>query len=109
MSTPWCRLDSVSGWRITAAIDLLGWAALGEPAWGWIGMRSGAVFPIQLGLVALGAAGSIGLVRATPSTDRPGRAGRASAPWVVLVVGLTAIAVWIFLQPMEMRGLIAPG
>lgn len=93
----------------SAAIDLLGWAALGEPAWSWSGMRSGSVFPIQLGLIALGATGSIGLVRATSLADRPGRAGRASAPWVVLVVGLSAIAVWIFLQPMEMRGTIAAG
>jgi len=72
---------------------------LGEPAWRWIGIGPGSVFPIQLGFVLLGAAGSIGLARAT--------AARASAPWIGLIVVLAVVAVWIFVQPMDMRGMTA--
>jgi hypothetical protein len=89
----------------SAAIDLLGWAALGEPAWSWVWMRSGSVQPIQLGFVLLGACGSIGLVRAVSLRDYPSRPGLASAPWVATIVVLTAAALWILNQPMEMRGL----
>ena len=89
----------------SAAIDLLGWAALGEPAWSWVGMRSGSVQPIQLGFVLLGACGSIGLVRAMSLRDYPSRPGLASAPWVATIVVLTGAALWILNQPMEMRGL----
>jgi polyferredoxin len=91
----------------SAAIDLLGRAALGEPAWNWMGMRSGLVFPIQLGFVLLGTAGSLGLVRATSLRDHAARPWPASAPWMVLVMLLAAAAMWILAQPMEMRGMAA--
>jgi hypothetical protein len=93
----------------SAVIDLLGWAALGEPAWSWIGMRSGPVFPIQLGFVLLGAFGSAGLVRATSGHDFPARPNRASVPWLGVVALLTSLALWILAQPMEMRGIAAFG
>ena len=43
----------------SAAIDLLGWPALGDPLWRWAGMRPGAVLPLQLGCILLGTAGSV--------------------------------------------------
>jgi polyferredoxin len=89
----------------SAAVDLLGWPALGEPAWHWSGMRSGAAYPIQLGFVLLGAFGSLGLVRATSLRDYPQRPASASAPWLAAVLVLAAAALWIFSLPMEMRGL----
>jgi hypothetical protein len=92
----------------SAAIDLLGWAPLGEPAWRLVGMRPGTVLPIQLGLVLLGAFGSLGLVRAW-SRDHRSRAGLASLPWMALVAVLTAAALWILAQPMEMRGMTGSG
>jgi polyferredoxin len=88
----------------SAAIDLLGWAALGEPIWQWTGLRSGLVFPIQLGFVLLGAIVSGGLIRGTSARDHPGQPGRASLPWLALVGALAAAALWIFAQPMDMRG-----
>jgi ferredoxin len=91
----------------SAAIDLLGRAVLGEPAWNWMGMRSGLLFPIQIGFVLLGTAGSLGLVRAVSQRDHAARPGRASAPWMVLVGLLALAAVWILAQPMEMRGMAA--
>jgi hypothetical protein len=87
----------------SAAIDLSGHALFGEPAWGWVGMQPGSVFPLQLGVVLLGAAGSAGLVHATSLRDHAAAAGRASVPWLVLVALLTTTAIWILSQPMEMR------
>ena len=87
----------------SAAIDLSGRALFGEPAWGWVGMQPGAVFPLQLGVVLLGAAGSSGLVHATSLRDHPKAPGLASAPWLVVVALLTTTALWILSQPMEMR------
>jgi hypothetical protein len=93
----------------SAAIDLFGRAALGEPLWRWVGMQPGSVFPLQLGVVMLGAAGSLGLVHATSVRDYPTRPAAASAPWTALVVVLAAAAVWIMSQPMAMRGVGAVG
>jgi polyferredoxin len=87
----------------SAAIDLLGSAALGEPAWSWAGMQPGSVYPIQLGFVLLGAAGSIDLARAMSARDYPARPVAASLSWVCLILLLAAIALWILSQPMEMR------
>lgn len=87
-----------------AVLDLVGRALLGEPNWGWIGMRPGAVFPIQVGFVLLGATGSLVLVRAVSERDHAASAARASLPWHALVVVLGVLALWILAQPMEMRG-----
>ena len=89
----------------SAAIDLLGWAALGEPAWQWAGMLPGTVYPLQVGFVILSACGSLGLAHAMSVRDYPERANAASASWLVAIAALAAVALWIFNQPMEMRGL----
>jgi ferredoxin len=88
----------------SAAIDLAGRALAGEPDWGWLGLRPGAVFPAQAGMVLLGMLGSLTLVQRISERDFAERPLRASAPWHVLVVGLAALTLWILLQPMEMRG-----
>ena len=93
----------------SAAVDLFGWAALGEPAWRWAGMQPGFVQPIELGFVVLGTCGSIGLVQAISRRDYPDRSGAASAPWVAAILLLAGAAVWILNQPMEMRGLSGIG
>jgi polyferredoxin len=88
----------------SAAIDLFGWPALGAPLWGWAGMRPGAVLPIQLGFIALGTMGSLAVTHLISMRDRADRPVRATAPWAVLFVVFAAAAIWILLQPMEMRG-----
>ncbi|HEX6129463.1 MAG TPA: FesM [Candidatus Limnocylindria bacterium] len=88
----------------SAAIDLLGWAALGEPRWTLVGMRPGSVFPLQLGAVLLGTIGSISLAWLIAEREHPRSALRAALPWALVVVLLAAVSVWVFLQPMEMRG-----
>jgi polyferredoxin len=88
----------------SAVIDLLGSPVLGEPLWGFTGMQSGAVYPIQLGFVSLGTTGSIGMTYAVSLRDYPDRATKASIPWICVIVLLAVLAMWIFGQPMEMRG-----
>jgi hypothetical protein len=61
------------------------------------------VFPIQLGCVVLGAAGSMAMAQAISERDQPSKPMLASAPWVVVILLLTTAALWILSQPMEMR------
>jgi ferredoxin len=88
----------------SAAVEATGRALLGEPDWRWLGLRPGAVFPFQLGAVILGGLGSAALVHRIAGRDFPSRAGLAAAPWILLVVALTAIGLWIVGLPMDMRG-----
>jgi polyferredoxin len=92
----------------SAAIDAAGVAMLGEPMWGWVGLKSGTVLPLQVGVVLLAAAGSLGLIAATASRELPERPTRAAIPWLVVVALVSVVAIWIFMQPMDMRG-IGPG
>jgi polyferredoxin len=89
----------------SAALDLMGWPALGDPLWQWAGMRPGAVFPIQMGSVLLGTFGSFAVMQAIALRDSPGRSARATIPWMVLVLLLAVAAGWILFQPMDMRGM----
>jgi len=86
------------------ANGLAGFAVLGEPFWRWTGMRPGAVFPIQLGCILLGAMGSLALAYRISERDYPENPGPPTAPWVCVTVALASVAIWILSQPMEMRG-----
>jgi hypothetical protein len=88
----------------SAAIDGFGWPVFGGPFWRWAGMRPGAVFPIQLGLILLGALGSLTLAYQISERDCPERPAVATVPWAIVTITLAAVAVWILWQPMEMRG-----
>jgi hypothetical protein len=88
----------------SAAKDLLGWAALGEPWWTWVGLQPGSVLPLQLGMVVLGMFGSIAVAYAIADREHPGRRSAAALPWALVVVLIAAASMWVFLQPMEMRG-----
>ena len=84
-----------------AAIDLFGWALLGGPDRSWLGagLRPGVAFALQVGAVILGGMGSTSLIQRIALRDYRGHAAAAGVPWVVLTVGLTALAIWIFFQP----------
>ncbi len=84
-----------------AARDLGLW--LGEPQWSRGGLSAAAVKPIELGLLALGLCGSIGVTLAI-SRRHLRRPVRGSLAWIVLHVLLFLAAVWLLDQPMEMRG-----
>jgi len=64
----------------SAVIDLVGWPAWGEPAWTWMGMPPGLVYPIQLGLTLLGASGSAALAYAISAREYPRRTVPAVIP-----------------------------
>jgi len=85
-----------------AAMDLLGAPVLGQPLLRLTGMRPGMVYPIELGLILLGALGSLASAFEISDRDYPGRATVAVIPWALLIAGLTTAALWIMSQPMEM-------
>jgi ferredoxin len=89
----------------SAAVDMVGWPAFGEPQWRWAGLRPGAVFPIQLGFIVLGTIGSLAVAYQISQRDYPDRPGPPTAPWAFVMAGLATVAIWILAQPMEMRGL----
>lgn len=88
-----------------AVLDLTGASWLGWPFWRWTGLRPGSVFPLQAGLVLLGAFGSVAVVQATAERDYGARMWRAAAPWLMLTTLLAMTALWILFQPMQMRGM----
>ncbi len=88
----------------SAALDLFDAPVLGGPFWTWAGLRPGAVYPIEVGFLVLGATGSIATAFGISQREHPQRAERATAPWVVVVLVLTAVCLWVLSQPMEMRG-----
>ena len=85
-----------------AAMDLTGSALLGPPLLRLTGMRPGSVYPIEAGLILLGALGSLASAFQISDRDYPGRAALAVIPWALLIVTLTGVALWIMSQPMEM-------
>ena len=88
-----------------AAIDVFGWTALGAPLWRLTGMRPGAVFPIQVGLILLGTMGSLAAAFQVAERDHPASAVRSVLPWIAVIVCLAAAGLWVLAQPMDMRGL----
>jgi hypothetical protein len=92
-----------------SAVADLGTPFLGEPAWRLGGLRAGAVYPMQLGLLALGLIGSAVVAMRLGRQDAPESPWRAYLPWLVLHAALFASAVWLMAQPMEMRGTFLGG
>ena len=92
-----------------AAIDLLGWPALGAPLWRLTGMRPGSVFPLQVGILMVGTLGSLASAVQIAERDYPSRVFAAVIPWMIAIALLAASAYWILWQPMEMRGLAVLG
>ena len=74
-----------------------------------VGLQPGAVFAIQLGLIALGAMGSVAVARLVAERESPSRPAGAAAPWAVLAIVLGALGVWMLAQPMDMRAMGAFG
>jgi polyferredoxin len=93
----------------SAILDACGQPLLGGPFWNWVGLQPGSVFPIQLGCVVLGAAGSLAMVQAVSRRDQSSRATLASAPWLAIVLLIATTALWILSQPMDMRAVSVLG
>jgi len=93
----------------SAVLDFAGQAWLGGPWWTWVGLQPGAVFPIQLGLLALGSMGSMAVTYLIAERESPSRTLAAATPWLALTLLLFVVAVWMLAQPMEMRAAGALG
>ena len=67
------------------------------------------VHPLELGFLSLGLLGSLLVAHRIAERDYPVRTARAFAPWAGLFLLLTAAALWLLYQPMEMRGAMILG
>jgi hypothetical protein len=86
------------------AVADLGLPFLGTPDWGRGGLHESYVRPIEMGFLALGLFGSLGVAYAIAQREFGRRALRGFLPWAALLLVTFATAVWLLTQPMEMRG-----
>ncbi|HET9569069.1 MAG TPA: hypothetical protein VFP16_11905 [Vicinamibacterales bacterium] len=93
----------------SAVLDLFGWPALGIPLWQLTGMRPGLVFPIEVGVIVMGAGGSLVLAYLISERDYLERRVIATIPWAAVTIAITVAALWITSQPMDMRAVAFPG
>ena len=96
---------------VQSALAEAGWPLLGAPRWGLGGLSPLEVRPLEMGFLGLGLLGSILVAWRLAEREHPGEAPRAfrvAVPWAGLFVLLAASAVWLLVQPMEMRGTFLP-
>jgi hypothetical protein len=89
---------------LQSAAASLGPAFLGEPRWELGGLPQHVVYPIGLGFLVLGLAGSLMVTYRLAEEDCPERPLKVFAPWAGLCILLWLSAIWLMSQPMEMRG-----
>jgi hypothetical protein len=82
---------------------------LGEPRWSLGGLPENVVYPMELGFLGLGLAGSLMVIYRLAEEDSASSPVKAFAPWAVLCVLLWLSAIWLMSQPMEMRGTFLAG
>jgi ferredoxin len=87
----------------------LGVPLLGAPDWSLGGLSKASVYPLEIGFLVLGFLVSLGIAWRLAADDAPERPLRAFVPWGVLLVLLSASAVWLMTQPMEMRATLLSG
>jgi hypothetical protein len=92
-----------------AVLETVGWAALGTPMWQLTGMRPGIVFPLEVGVILIGACGSLALGYLISERDYPKQPVAATIPWALVTVVVATAALWITAQPMDMRAVAFPG
>ncbi len=82
---------------------------LGAPRWDLVGFPVRLVVPLELGFLALGLLGSLLTAWKIAEREAPSRTAAAFLPWGSLCLLLGSAAVWLLLQPMEMRGTFLGG
>lgn len=92
----------------SALIDA-GIPILGAPLWRLTGIPVTIVQPIQLGVLVLALAGSLIWTHALAEEDAPRETWRAFVPWAAVNTLIWCGAVWLVLQPMDMRGTFLAG
>jgi hypothetical protein len=92
-----------------SALAGLGVPFFGEPLWRLTGIPVNIVQPLEVGFLLLGLAGSLIVTHHLAEEDSPGRLRRVFAPWAAVCILLCCAALWLILQPMEMRGTFLTG
>jgi cytochrome c oxidase assembly factor CtaG len=100
-----------SAWPVVQRVaGDLGWTALGSPSWTMPSplLGAGQMLALLVLLLDLGLLLSlyVGWRIARAMAPRPRSALGLVAPWASLAVALYAAGVWVFLQPMPMRGMV---
>jgi hypothetical protein len=86
-----------------SAVASLGWNIMGNPHWTLTGIPVRFVRPLELCFIGLGLAGSLLVAYRLAKDDSPEHPVRIFFPWAVVCFLLCVAAVWLLLQPMEMR------
>jgi hypothetical protein len=94
---------------VQSAVAGLGLPLLGEPRWRLTGISANVVQPLEVGFLVLGLAGSLILTHHLAEEDSPGDSRRAFAPWAAVCILVWCAALWLILQPMDMRGTFLAG
>ena len=92
-----------------AALQSFGWPMLGQPQWQLGGLPESIVFPMEVGFMVLGLAGSLMVAWSIAKELAPRRTWSSFVPWGTLHLLLFVTAVWIMTQPMDMRGTFLGG
>jgi ferredoxin len=92
-----------------AALANLGMHFLGAPLWGWTGLATRFVQPVELGFLLLGFTGSLLVAYHLAEEDSAVHPLRAFLPWAMVCVFVAMASVWLMFQPMEMRAMSMGG
>jgi ferredoxin len=92
-----------------SAMAGVGLSLFGEPRWRLTGIPVSVVQPLQAGFLVLGLAGSLILIHRLAEEDAPRQLRRAFLPWAAVCLVVWSAALWLLLQPMEMRGTFLAG
>jgi len=91
------------------AVASLGRPYLGEPRWTWTGLSLRVVQPLQLGFLLLGLCGSLLVMHRLAQDDGGDHPMRAFLPWAAVCLLIGVAAIWVLLQPMQMRATFMSG
>jgi hypothetical protein len=92
-----------------SAFAELGWNLLGAPLWRLTGLPVGSVQAMGFGFLFLGLLGSLLVSYRLAQQDAPAKTLRVFLPWAGLAIILFVAAIWLIMQPMEMRGTLLGG
>lgn len=86
-------------------VQKLGIGLLGDPMYTLTGLPQAYIYPLEIGMIGLGAFGSVLVAQQIAEREYGDEDGlSALVPWALLCTVLAAAAVWLLSQPMEMRG-----
>jgi hypothetical protein len=89
---------------VQSLLQGVGVGLLGAPDWTLGGVSPESLLPIEVGFLGLGFVASLAVTWRLAAADAPARPTRAFLPWAALHSLLLALAIWVLLQPMAMRG-----